>query len=115
MAQMTAGTEKLTEKLAAGVPDRSVRLAYGEKQTIDGVEFVPVAFVSYGFGAGEGFEDEGSGSGGGGGGVAIPLGAYIGGPDGLRFRPNAIAVLSVAIPVIGTLGWAISKIVKAAN
>ena len=79
------------------------------------MEFVPVAFVSYGFGAGEGFEDEGSGSGGGGGGVAIPLGAYIGGPDGLRFRPNVIAVLSVAIPVIGTLGWAISKIVKAAS
>ena len=117
MAATTAGTDKLTEKLAAGVPDRSVKLAYGEKQTVDGVEFVPVAFVSYGFGAGEGFEESSSavGSGGGGGGVAIPLGAYIGGPDGLRFRPNAIAVLAVAIPVIATLGWAISKIVKAAN
>ena len=117
MADTTAASERLTEKLAAGVPDRSVKLAYGEKQTVDGVEFVPVAFVSYGFGGGEGFEEmgNGSGSGGGGGGVAIPLGAYIAGPDGLRFRPNPIALLSAAIPVIGVLGWAISKIVKAAG
>jgi|SRR5690349_5659190 len=113
MAPTTAASDKLTEKLAAGVPDRSVKLAYGEKQTVDGVEFVPVAFVSYGFGAGEGLEEVGSG--GGGGGVAIPLGAYIGGPDGLRFRPNTIALLSVAIPVVGVVGWAIAKIVKAAS
>ncbi|TPX04539.1 hypothetical protein FJ656_11330 [Schumannella luteola] len=104
--------DKLTEKLAAGVPDRSVKLAYGEKQTVGGVELVPVALVAYGFGAGD--SDE-YGSGGGGGGSAIPVGAYIAGDDGLHFRPNTIALLAVSIPVITALGWAISKIVKAAG
>jgi hypothetical protein len=68
--------------------------------------------VAYGFGAGD--SDE-YGSGGGGGGSAIPVGAYIGGADGLHFRPNTIALLTVAIPVIGVLGWALAKIVKAAR
>jgi uncharacterized spore protein YtfJ len=108
----TLGKERLTEKLAAGVTDRGVKLAVGEKQTVDGVELVPVALVAYGFGAGD---TEEYGSGGGGGGSAIPLGAYIGGPDGVRFRPNPIALLAVSIPVIGTLGWALAKIVRAAR
>jgi uncharacterized spore protein YtfJ len=108
----TLGKERLTEKLAAGVIDRGVKLAVGEKQTVDGVELVPVALVAYGFGAGD---TEEYGSGGGGGGSAIPLGAYIGGPDGVRFRPNPIALLAVSIPVIGTLGWALAKIVRAAR
>ena len=114
----TAGKDGITERLAAGVPDRSVKLAYGEKQTVDGVEIIPVAFVTYGFGGGEGLEELGSsssGSGGGGGGVAIPLGAYIGGPEGLRFQPNVIAVISVAIPLVSTIAWGISLIVKAAK
>src|SRR6218665_1358871 len=104
MAETTTSADRLTEKLAEGVPDRSVKLAYGEKQTVDGVEFVPVAFVSYGFGSGEAPEE---GSGGGGGGVAIPVGAYIGGPDGLHFRPNTVALAWVSIPVIAVLGWAV--------
>jgi hypothetical protein len=108
----TQSKDRLTEALAAGVTDRGVKLAYGEKQTVDGVEFVPVALVAYGFGAGD--SDE-YGSGGGGGGSAIPVGAYIGGADGLHFRPNTIALLAVAIPVIGVLGWALAKIVKAAR
>lgn len=108
---MTETHDKLTEKLAAGVPNRGVGLAYGAKQLVDGVELVPVAFVSYGFGGGEGLDQVGSG--GGGGGVAIPLGAYVGGADGLRFRPNTIALLAMAIPIISTIGWAISRIVKA--
>lgn len=112
MAETQDGRERLTEKLAAGVTDRGVKLAYGEKQTIDGAEFVPVALVAYGFGAGD---SEEYGGGGGGGGSAIPVGAYIGGPDGLHFRPNTIALLAVSIPVIGMLGWAVSKIVKAAR
>lgn len=113
MAETTTATDRITEKLAAGVPDRNVKLAYGETQTVDGVEIIPVAFVSYGFGGGEDLENLGSG--GGGGGVAIPLGAYVGGADGLRFRPNTIALLAVAIPVISTIGWAIARIVKAAR
>jgi hypothetical protein len=108
----TSSRERLTERLAAGVTDRGVKLAVGEKQIVDGVELVPVALVAYGFGAGD---TEEYGSGGGGGGSAIPLGAYIGGPDGVRFRPNPIALLAVSIPVIGTLGWAIAKIVRAAR
>ena len=108
----TSSKERLAEKLAAGVTDRGVKLAVGEKQTVDGVELVPVALVAYGFGAGD---TEEYGSGGGGGGSAIPLGAYIGGPDGVRFRPNPIALLAVSILVIGTLGWALAKIVRAAR
>ncbi|TXK17777.1 hypothetical protein FVQ89_09515 [Homoserinibacter sp. GY 40078] len=102
----------MTETLAAGVPDRSVRLAYGEKQSVDGTEIIPVALVTYGFGGGQDMAELGTG--GGGGGVAVPVGAYIGGPDGLRFRPNTIALLAVAIPVIGVIGWSIARIVKAA-
>jgi len=110
MAETTESRDRLTEKLAEGVPDRGVTLAYGEKQTVDGVEFVPVALVAYGFGAGD---SEEYGSGGGGGGSSIPVGAYIGGPDGLRFRPNAIALLAVSIPVITVVGWSLAKIAKA--
>ena len=103
----------ITEKLAAGIPNRGVTLAYGETRIVDGVELVPVAFVSYGFGGAD--DAESLGTGGGGGGVSIPLGAYVGGPDGLRFRPNTIAVLAMAIPIIGTIGYAIRLIVKAAR
>jgi hypothetical protein len=113
VADAEAARGNLTDKLAAGVSERGITLAYGDKQTIDGVDVIPVAFVSYGFGATQGSPKLGDG--GGGGGVAIPLGAYVGGPDGVRFRPNTIAVLAVAIPVISTLGWAISKVVKAAK
>ncbi len=113
----------ITEKLAAGVPDRGVKISYGELITVDGTEMVPVAFVSYGFGAGNG-TGSGSGSpvadegeldmsGGGGGGVSIPVGAYIGGPDGLRFRANPIALAWVAIPLIAVSGWALAKIARA--
>ncbi len=113
MADERAAHGDLTDKLAAGVSERGITLAYGDKQTIDGVDIIPVAFVSYGFG---GTQDSPKlGDGGGGGGVAIPLGAYVGGADGVRFRPNTIAVLALAIPVISTLGWAIAKVVKAAK
>ncbi len=112
MAETTGTGVSITEKLAAGVPDRNVGLAYGEKQTINGVDIVPVAFVAYGFGGGE--SDE-LGSGGGGGGTAIPLGVYVGGPSGPRFRANTLALLAVSVPVISTIGYVITKIVKAAR
>ena len=117
MADTTSKQDRITEKLAAGVPDRSVKLAYGEKQTVDGAEIVPVAFVTYGFGGGEGLGElgNGEGSGGGGGGVAIPLGAYVRGPQGLQFQPNVIALMSVAIPLVSTIAWGIAQIVKAAR
>lgn len=102
-----------SQRLAAGVPDRGISLAYGQVRTVGGVELVPVAFVTYGFGA---LDESGRyGAGGGGGGVAIPLGAY-GVRDGeLQFRPNTVALLSLLIPIIGSLGLAIAKVVKAAK
>lgn len=109
----THDTTSLAERLAEGVTDRGVTLAYGDKQTIDGVELVPVALVSYGFGAGE--SDEMDGGGGGGGGAAIPIGAYVGGADGVHFRPNPIALIAVSIPAICALGWALARIVRAAR
>ncbi len=114
----------ITDRLADSVPGWGAKLSYGEPQKVDGVELVPVAFVAFGFGAGEGgigpsapgdgAESEGGhGAGGGGGGASIPLGAYIGGPDGLRFRPNPVVLLALGISVIGALGVSISAIIAA--
>ena len=44
---------------------------------------------------------------------AGPLGAYAVKEGALQFRPNTIAVLSLLIPIIGTLGLSISMIIKA--
>lgn len=116
---------KLIENLAESVPAWGAKVAYGEKTTVDGREFVPVALVAFGFGGGEGSGDmpasektpagRGEGSGGGGGGYAVPIGAYISGPDGLRFRPNAIALAVVAVPLVSALGAALAVIVGAAR
>lgn len=115
----------LVERLADAVPSWGVKLAYGEKTTVDGQELVPVALAAFGFGAGEGSGEtpgqdklpagKGEGSGGGGGGYAVPIGAYIGGPDGLHFRPNPMALMAVAVPLVTALGWALSRIIRAAN
>jgi hypothetical protein len=103
----------LTESLAAGVNERGITLAYGEVRTLGGIDLVPVAFVTYGFG---GLQDSAQfGAGGGGGGVAIPLGAYIAGPRGVRFHPNTVTVLAVGVLAIGTLGRAIKLVAKAAR
>jgi uncharacterized spore protein YtfJ len=107
----------LTEKLAETVP-LGMKLSYGPVMTVDGTELVPVSIVSYGFGGGSGgggteVEPDGFGSGGGGGGSSIPIGAYIGGPDGLRFRPNIIALLAVSVPVIWVAGHALGRVLKA--
>jgi hypothetical protein len=101
----------ITQGLAAGVPNRGITLAVGDLRTIDGIELLPVAFVSYGFGALD--ESARYGSGGGAGGVAIPLGAYAVKDGVLQFRPNTIALLSLLIPIIGVLGLSISMIIKA--
>ncbi|MFC9917201.1 hypothetical protein [Agromyces binzhouensis] len=116
---------KLIENLAESVPSWGARMAYGEKATVDGQEAVPVAFVVFGFGAGEGSGDmpeggravagHGEGSGGGGGGFSVPIGAYINGPDGLRFRPNTIALAVAAVPLVSAIGGALALIVGAAR
>jgi uncharacterized spore protein YtfJ len=113
----------LLEKLTESVPSWGAKLAYGETTSVNGQEIIPVALVAFGFGAGEGSGDlpegtnrpagHGEGSGGGGGGYALPIGAYVGGPDGLKFRANPIALMAVAIPLVSAVGWALARIIKA--
>jgi len=112
------------EKLTESVPSWGAKLAYGDSTTVNGQEILPVAFVVFGFGAGEGSGEmppsdaapsgKGEGSGGGGGGYALPIGAYVGGEDGVVFRPNPVALLVIAVPLVSALGWALSRIVRAA-
>lgn len=111
MTETNPSAGAITQGLATGVPNRGITLAVGDARKVDGVDLIPVAFVSYGFGA----LDESSrlGAGGGAGGVAIPLGAYTVRDGAVRFRPNTIALLSLLIPVIGVLGLSISMIIKA--
>ncbi|GAA1520286.1 putative spore protein YtfJ [Agromyces terreus] len=116
---------KLIENLAESVPAWGAKVAYGEKTTVDGRELVPVALVAFGFGGGEGSGDvaatdtipagKGDGSGGGGGGYSVPIGAYIGGADGLRFRPNTIALAVVAVPLVSAIGAALAVIIGASR
>ena len=87
-----------------------VTSVYGEQQDVDGVRLVPVALTWSGFGAGE---DPTGGSGGGGGGVAIPVGAYIRTGDGVRFEPNLVSLLAVAIPFVWVAGRALSRVIRA--
>ena len=87
-----------------------VTAAYGEQQEVDGVHMVPVAVVCSGFGGGS--DDSGNG-GGGGGGWSVPLGAYIRRGDDLRFEPNIIPLLAVAIPVVWLAGRALSRVIRA--
>ena len=118
----------LIEKLAESVPSWGAKLAYGEKTTLGGQDLVPVALVGFGFGAGEGSSEMpdgdlgaatgmsmgiGEGRGGGGGGYAVPIGAYVCSADGLQFRPNLIALLVVAVPVVSATGMALAQIIRA--
>lgn len=113
MTERSTTKPDLTAKLAEGVSQRGITLAYGDTQLVGGVELVPVAFVTYGFG---GIQDsEQYGDGGGGGGVSIPLGAYVGGADGVRFQPNPLTALAIGVIAIGALGMAVSMVVKAAR
>jgi len=112
------------ERIAQNVTSWGARLSYGEPQSVGGSEFVPVAFVGFGFGAGEITtreqpEDAGeggsSGEGGGGGGVSIPLGVYAHEDGRVCFRPNPVTVVMVAAPVITAIGAAIAGIVWASR
>ena len=53
----------LTARIAASVPDRGIRLAYGDVQSIDGASLLPVAIVTYGFGGSDGSAQWGVGDG----------------------------------------------------
>ncbi|WP_404433225.1 hypothetical protein LG299_02545 [Microbacterium lacus] len=87
-----------------------VTSAYGEAQDINGVTLVPVALAWTGFGGGS---DETGNGGGGGGGYAIPVGAYIRKGDDLRFEPNLVSLLAVAIPFVWVAGRALSRVIRA--
>jgi len=113
---------KVLEGLAQSVPTWGAKMSYGEKTTLNGQDFVPAALVVFGFGAGEGSGESegdgatppgrGEGSGGGGGGYAIPVGAYIGGPNGLRFHPNPVAMIAIAVPLVSAVGWATALLLR---
>lgn len=87
-----------------------VKAVYGEQQDVDGVTMIPVAASWTGFGAGA---DENDNGGGGGGSVSVPVGAYVRRPEGLRFEPNVIALLTVGIPFVCVAGSALRKIIRA--
>lgn len=88
-----------------------VRSAYGEPQEIDGVTFTPVAFTMSGFGGGQAQ----SADAGGGGGLAIPLGVYVHREEGLRFEPNWVTLVAVAVPFVWVAGRALARIIRAAK
>lgn len=91
-----------------------VKSAYGQTQEVDGAQFTPVALTWSGFGGGSGgAEGAGEGEGGGGGGMAIPLGVYVRREEGLRFEPNNVALLAVAVPFVWVAGRAVSRIIRA--
>lgn len=86
-----------------------VKSAYGELQDVDGVSITPVAFTYSGFGGGSGDGAEG----GGGGGVSVPVGVYVRREEGLRFEPNIVTLLLVAVPFVWVTGRALVRIIRA--
>ena len=73
-----------------------------------------IVLGAYGFGGGSGNSPEqGEGSGGGGGGWSVPLGAYVSRGGDVRFEPNIIGLLIVAIPLISVAGKALKVIIRA--
>jgi uncharacterized spore protein YtfJ len=113
------------ENMTASVPSWGAKLAFGESTMVGGREVVPAALVMFGFGGGGGsgtWPEHGKvpgsrreGNGGGGGGYVLPIGAYVGGPDGLRFRPNPVAAIIVSVPLVTAVGWAVARIITSAK
>lgn len=96
-------------KLAA---DSGVKSVYGQQQDVDGVRIIPVALTWSAFGAGSDGEASG-GTGGGGGGFSAPVGAYVRSGDGIRFEPNLISLLAVAVPFVWVAGRALARVIRA--
>ncbi len=106
----------LAIKLSENARSMGVQSVYGDPIQIDGVTIVPVAIVQYGFGGGGDESDTAAAaSGGGGGGAAIPVGAYVKCGDTVRFEPNIISLMAVAIPFICVTGMAIARVIRAAK
>ena len=105
-------------ELGRNAASLGVKSAYGETQEVDGAQFAPVALTFSGFGGGDVdaknvAEANGDASGGGGGGLAIPLGVYVRREEGLRFEPNIVALLAVAVPFVWVAGRALARIIRA--
>ena len=100
---------QIARDLADKNADFGVRRVYGEAQTVDGVEFIPVAVAVSGFGGGQADGADG----GGGGGVVVPLGVYVHREEGLRFEPNWVTFMVVAIPFVCVAGRALARVIRA--
>jgi len=103
----------LVLKLAENARSIGVRSAYGDPIQVEGVTLVPVALVQYGFGGGDVGETEGGAAGGGGGGMSVPIGAYVKTGNTVRFDPNVVSLLVVAIPFVWVAGHALSRVIRA--
>jgi len=99
----------LALELAQQAAALGVKSTYGEPQDVDGVSVTPVALAWYGFGAGSSPE----GDGGGGGGASIPVGVYVRREEGLRFEPNLVTLMAVAVPFIWVTGRALTRVIRA--
>lgn len=118
----------LAVQLAEQFKAFGVARAFGEPVRLGDETVVPVALVQYGFGGGQGYSDGGDatgqgreagpqggeGGGGGGGGLVLPVGVLARGADGRAvFRPNPLAVLMCAVPVLWAGGHAVARVVRA--
>lgn len=102
----------IVKTIGKNVTSVGISAAYGDPVSVGGVELLPVALVQFGYG---GASSDTVGGGGGGMGSSVPIGAYVNSPRGLVFRPNAIALLAVLIPVlfVGTFTLAgLARVIK---
>ncbi|WP_308491076.1 hypothetical protein [Microbacterium terrisoli] len=97
-------------ELGKQVASLGVDAAYGTQQDVDGIRLIPVALTWSGFGGGS---DEAGNGGGGGGGYTVPIGAYIRRGDDLRFEPNIVSFLAVAVPFVWVAGRALARVIRA--
>ncbi|WP_353111274.1 hypothetical protein [Microbacterium sp.] len=83
--------------------------AYGAPIDVEGAVVTPVALTVSGYAAGGSEEMDGGTA----GGIAVPLGVYVRREEGLRFEPNVITLLVVAVPFVWVAGRAITRIIRA--
>lgn len=86
-----------------------VKSAYGQPHDVGGESVTPVALTFTGFGASASELDNGSE----GIGIAVPFGVYVNREEGVRFEPNIITLLAVAIPFVCVTGRALTRIIRA--
>jgi uncharacterized spore protein YtfJ len=106
----------LSLQLAENAKAAGVKSVYGDPIDLDGITLIPVALAYFGFGAGgDGGDDKGEheAGGGGGGGFSVPFGAYVRDREGVRFQPNFITLLAVAIPFVWVAGRAWGRVIRA--